>query len=108
MILSIVHKVLAVELPNPLRAESIAEVIERVIDGLMWVATPLATIMILVAAFQYMTSGGNPENINRAKRTLLWTVIGYGIILVSRGIIEIVQQLLGAPASPPTPPLISV
>jgi len=55
-----------------------------------------------------MTSGGNPENINRAKRTLLWTVIGYGIILVSRGIIEIVQQLLGAPASPPTPPLISV
>lgn len=47
----------------------------------------VATVMILYGGFIWMTSQGNPERINMAKKTLIGAVIGLVIILFSFAIV---------------------
>ena len=70
------------------------EILERVINGLIILATPVVVIMVLWAAYQFMVSGGNPDKVIKARQTILWAAVGYGILLLARGITFIVQQLL--------------
>jgi len=83
-------------IPNPLGVTSISEIINRIAYYLsVLIAPPIVTIMILFAAFQILTAGDNPEKIQTAKNIILWTCVGYGIILISWGITSIIAQLLG-------------
>ncbi len=85
------------KLPNPLGTTStFAEIIDRVTGYLIIIAAPIATLMILLAAFKILTAGDNPENLKSAKQMILWTVVGYAIILISKGITLIIKQLLGS------------
>ncbi len=82
-------------LPNPLGVENIAQIIQNVTYYLsVYIAPPIVTLMILFAAFQILTAGDNPEKLNTAKQIILWTIVGYVIILISWGITSIIQQLL--------------
>ena len=82
-------------LPNPLGVETFAEIINNIAYYLtVYIAPPIVTLMILFAAFQILTAGDNPEKLKTAKQIILWTCLGYGIILISWGITSIIQQLL--------------
>lgn len=70
------------------------DILNRVIDGLLILATPVVVIMILWAGYQFIVSGGSPDKITKARQTILWAAVGYGILLLARGITFIVQQLL--------------
>lgn len=85
------------ELPNPLgNVSTFAEIIDRVTGYLIIIAAPIVALMILFAGFKILTAGDNPENLKSAKQMILWTVVGYAIILVSKGITLIIKQLLGS------------
>ena len=73
---------------------SFQDILNRVIDGLLILATPVVVIMILWAGYQFIVSGGSPDKITKARQTILWAAVGYGILLLARGITFIVQQLL--------------
>lgn len=81
-------------LPKPLADETIASVINRVAGYLTIIATPIATIMILIAAFKMMTASDKPEKRQEAIRMIIWTVIGYAIILIGTGITSIIKEIL--------------
>jgi type IV secretory pathway VirB2 component (pilin) len=89
---------LAVEaqfLPDPLQGKTILDIINIIINSILApIGFGLATIMIIWSGILYMTAGGNKEKVEKAKRTLLWTLIGL-IILISAGfIIQLIQQTL--------------
>lgn len=84
------------KLPNPLGVQTIADLIDRIAGYLIVIAAPIVTLMILFAGFKILTAGDNPENLKSAKQMILWTVIGYAIILISKGITLIIKQLLGS------------
>jgi hypothetical protein len=84
-------------LPNPLGGgnTTITQIIQNIAYYLsVYIAPPIVTLMILFAAFQILTAGDNPEKLTSAKNMILWTVVGYVIILISWGITSIIQQLL--------------
>lgn len=84
-----------IRLDDPLGVSTIGEVIERIIGYLVIVGAPIMVIMVLIAGFQIMSAGGNSEQINKGKNTILYAVIGYGIILLAQGLVFIIEQLLG-------------
>lgn len=53
----------------------------------------LAVIMVIYGGFLYVSSAGNEENVNKAKKILLYAVIGVVVIIVS---FALVNTLLGA------------
>ena len=57
-------------------------------------ATPLFVIMILFAAYNYLVGGAQPQRISTAKKTLLYGMIGYIILLVACFLPSLVATLL--------------
>ena len=87
-----------IKLINPLGTDStIGDVIYNVLGGLQLIAIPIVAIMILVGGFQILIAGGDPEKFKRGKKTILYVVIGYAIILIASGITSIVKEVLSVP-----------
>src|SRR4030042_3375247 len=84
-----------VVIDNPLASDSLEDLIDGIITFIFWVATALAPLMILIAAFYFLTSGGNPQQVSTAKKIILYTLIGYTIIIISKGLIIILKDILG-------------
>lgn len=86
-----------VTLPNPLGEETtIQSLLCRIVTWLRDIGGILGTVIILIAAIQMLFAGGSEEKFATAKRTILYTVIGYAIILIGWGIVAIVAEVLGA------------
>lgn len=83
-----------VEIPNPLRWDSIEEVINGIIDFLMIIVIPIGTVMIIVGGLQYMLSGGSEDKVRKAKSTILYAIIGVAIVLSVKFIVGIIQEIL--------------
>ena len=75
---------------------NLQSLLDRVIYGLLILASPVVVIMILWAAYQFIVSGGNPDKVTKARQTILWAVVGYGILLLASGITKIIQQLFNS------------
>jgi len=55
----------------------------------------IAVIMILVAAFQFLTAGGDAEKVKVARGTITWAVMGIVVALISFNIPGILSSFLG-------------
>ena len=101
MFYSLISKILAAdgethELLNPLGSGTISDLINQIIDALVKnIAPPIFTAVVLYAAFQILTAGGDPEKFKNGKKTILYAVVGYSIILMAWGISSIIKDLLG-------------
>lgn len=80
---------------NPLEWDTIEEVIAGIIDFIFLVALAIAPLMIIIAAFFFITSAGDPGKVKIAKDIILWTVIGFTIVLLAKGIVSMVLEIIG-------------
>jgi len=84
-----------VTLPNPLGSGDIPTLLGKVADFFYTIGIPLLTIMVLVGAFQILTAAGEPEKFKTGQKTVIYAAIGFGIILISKGITLIIKELFG-------------
>ena len=82
-------------LPNPLKTKSLTELLDGIASFLLTISVVIAGIMVIIAAFQILTSAGNEEKVASGKKTILYTVIGLSIMLLFRVIIALIQKLVG-------------
>ena len=85
----------AITFGPPFETKSFEELIDAIINFIFLVAIVIVPIMIIVAAFYFLTSGGNSEKISTAKKIILYTFIGLFIVLLGKGIVAIIKQVLG-------------
>ncbi len=67
--------------------------IRNVIQVIAGLAGLIATGFFVVGGFGYITSSGNPENLEKAKRTLLYSAIGLAITIGAFVLSNIVAEL---------------
>lgn len=94
---SLIAKAQLVEIPDPLDCDGHCDllgIINKIIDFLKIIVIPLATIMIIVSGIQYLTSAGNEERASKAKKTMLYAVIGLAIVLAVDFIVGLIQEIL--------------
>lgn len=72
------------------QVESFIRNVIKVIAGL---AGLVATGFFVAGGFTYITSSGNPEQLDKAKRTLTWSAIGLAIVIAAFVISNIVTSL---------------
>lgn len=75
--------------------DSIVNLLAQIIGEVLKYAGILASIFILVAAFQYMTSAGDEAKVTQAKQTLYWAIVGVAVITVSFLLVKIVGEFAG-------------
>jgi ABC-type transport system involved in multi-copper enzyme maturation permease subunit len=78
-----------------LACNTIPECIEKIITFILWVAGAILPIIIIIAGFLFLTSGGDPEKVRTAKRMIFWAVVGLAIILLAKGIISLIKTVIG-------------
>jgi len=68
-----------------------------------WLTTFLyiaAAIMIIIAAFKYLTAQGDEEAVGKAKNMLIYAVIAIALGLLAGGVSSLVQNILGQSGTP--------
>lgn len=84
--------------PNPVKADNLTELLSDVANFIFIIAIPIAVIAILISGIKYLTAGGNEDKIKSARQALIWTAAGLVIILIGKGIISVIQSLLSVTA----------
>ena len=69
-------------------------VINAVINILRWVVGIISVIMVIVGGFKYVTSGGDSSNVQSAKNTVIYALVGVIIVAISQTLIKFVLAKL--------------
>ncbi|KKT91963.1 MAG: hypothetical protein UW92_C0007G0009 [Candidatus Jorgensenbacteria bacterium GW2011_GWA2_45_13] len=84
-----------ITLENPLgTTNSVTELLKNIIQWMITIGAPIAVGIIIYGSIEMLFSGGNPEKFTKGKNTILYAVIGYGIITIGWGIVSIIEKLL--------------
>ena len=71
--------------------------VARLIRGLMTLLGIVAVVIVLIGGFQWMTAGGNEENVKKAQKRIIQGVIGLLIVVTAFAITQFfIQQILAA------------
>ncbi len=65
--------------------------------GALLVATPLTALMIVIAAYQYMTAALDPDQVKQAKETIVYALGGLVLLILG---FQILQGLIYGQGSP--------
>ncbi|HYV34046.1 MAG TPA: hypothetical protein VE973_04335 [Candidatus Limnocylindria bacterium] len=84
------------ELFCPTVACDLTQLFLLLIRDILQLVPIVSVLFIIIGGFQMVSSAGNEERLVKAKKTILWAVMGLVFALLSFSIIAIVKNLLGA------------
>ena len=82
------------KLENPLKAESITELIEILINFVFFLGIAIAPIVFLFGGFTFLTGAGNPQKVEKGKQIMLYTAVGLMVVLLSKALVELIKGIL--------------
>ena len=71
-------------------------VINNLRNWLIGLLVALATLCLTIGGLRYLLAAGDPGEVSKAKETLKYAAIGYGIAALAPGLVEILKQIVGA------------
>lgn len=88
-------------LPN-YTATQVLALVGRITNWIFTILMAVVVIMVLVAGYLFVTGGGNPDQVGKARQVLIYAMIGFAVGMIARGIIALVAVILDAtvPTSP--------
>ncbi len=93
------------DLQNPLGSQnqSLVDLLQKLIQGLITLAVPLAAGMVVWAGMLYIFGAAKPALVQSATHALTYAVIGFTVLLLSSGVVSIIQDALGVTNQPSCP-----
>lgn len=86
----------AAAIESPIKAKEFKDIIVAIADWAAAIAIPLTTLMVIWAGYLYLLSGGSEESIKKAKNAITWAVVGLIVVLISKSLSVLIQNVLGA------------
>lgn len=83
-------------------SETLKSSISPLFSTMITVAAVLCVLFIVFGGYYYMTSAGNPEKLERAKKTLRNAFIGFVVVLSAGALVAIMQNAYTQKAVQPT------
>lgn len=81
-------------LPEASDAESVRDVIIRILEAVLNFLALIAVVVIVIAGIRLILSQGEDEQKDKAKKTILYAIIGLVIVLFARVIVSLVTVYL--------------
>ncbi len=79
---------------NPLEVSDIKDIIKAVQNWIFIVALIIAPLLIILGAFYVVTSGGEPNRVQKGKSIIIWTSIGLGLVLLAKVLYSVIINLI--------------
>jgi hypothetical protein len=86
-----------IRLVNPLQTtQTLPQLVEGILRVVLTIGVPLVALAIVYAGFKFVAAQGRPEKLQEARRTLLYVVVGAGILLAAYVIAEAIVETVNA------------
>ena len=79
---------------NPLSCDEATECVQSFLGALIWLAAPIAAVMVLIGGYQILASGGNEEKLRSGKNTIIYATVGYAVILLASAVVAVIRSVL--------------
>ena len=79
----------------PLAADSISQVVGNTTLWIVGILAGLATLMLTIGGVRYLSAGGDPAEVEKAKTALRSAAIGYGLAILAPVIVTVLKSLVG-------------
>ena len=90
----------AQELVNLLHAQTIGALVVDIANLVTQIAIPIVVMFLIYAGFLFVSARGNTKQLEDAKKTFYWTIIGAAVVVGARALAEATvhfAQSLGGP-----------
>ena len=84
------------KLPNPISANSFQEFVKDVLGIVLQIGVPVAALALIYSGFLFVKAQGNADELQKAKDTFLWTVIGVAILLGAWVLATVIKGTISA------------
>jgi heme/copper-type cytochrome/quinol oxidase subunit 2 len=74
-------------------AQELTDLICNFIAYFFWIILVVSVIMVLLAAFDYVTAGDDAEKTTRGRKRLTYAAVGIAVALIATGVPAIVSSL---------------
>lgn len=71
---------------NPLKVDSVSSLLTIILGFIIKIGTVIIVLMLVWTGFKFVISQGKPEEIQKARTMLMWTIIGALVILGAQAI----------------------
>lgn len=78
---------------------AMSNMIKSIVNLLSIIVGVVAVFMIIIGGLRYITSGGDSSNVNSAKNTILYAIVGLVVVAMSQVIVQFVIGKLTAATS---------
>jgi hypothetical protein len=84
-----------IEISNPLgTTSSLPALLTKIFREVRVIVSFIIPLIVIWGAFQMLFAAGNPEKFASGRNTIVYSIIGYVIILAAEGIARIVERVL--------------
>jgi amino acid transporter len=80
---------------NPINYTNLGDLIISVTRNFVLLIAVVSVAFIVLGGAELVISSGNPESIEKGKKTITWAVIGLIVALLAYSIVAIIQDLVG-------------
>lgn len=87
-----------IDVVGPTSVTGIVDVIRNVIKWIYIIFFIIAVLFILMAAFTYLSAGGDAEKVNTAKNKLIYAAVAIAVALLAIGFETIIRTFLSSGA----------
>lgn len=90
-----------VELPSnqlsqgPQSGATLLGIVDATTNWIFAIFVVLAIIFVILAAFQFVTAGGDAAKVGEARQKLIWASVGVIVALLAKGIVPVVKAIVG-------------
>jgi len=85
---------------NPLPEDDLTHAFLVIVQGFLGIIAIWSVIFIIVGGFQMVMASGSEEVYTKAKKTIIWAILGLVIALMSFSIVAIIENILQATIKP--------
>jgi len=80
---------------NIIQKLSLRGALDSIIRALIYLISTIAVLFLIVGGYWYVTSAGNPDQLGKAKNTILYAIIGLVIAFLAYVIVTYVLGVFG-------------
>jgi hypothetical protein len=89
---------MAVEIPNPLgNTSTFSQLLTQIAQAAGKIVASLGGLMFIISGILFLTSAGNPQKMETAKKAFMYAVAGIVIGLAADAIVAEIKKIIGVP-----------
>jgi len=94
-----VAQIPGIQQTGPTTVGGLVDIMRNIVRWVYIIFFILAVMFIIFAAFSYLTAGGDPEQVSKAKSRIIYAAVAIAVALLAVGFEVIIRNFLASPGT---------